>query len=182
MPKDIREILKERIIRKPELAKGHRDRFKIKLVKDNVVEKKNYSLLKIAAAILILISLGYYFKPDKSINSVNNSSQTFNLETVSPEMKQIENYYLTAINYELASIELSSEHKTILNQYLEKIANLTKQYSELTDSLKEEGLNEKTINALITNLQLRLHLLLELKDTLQDLKTPNKTKNEDIKV
>jgi hypothetical protein len=48
--------------------------------------------------------------------------------------------------------------------------------------LTEKEINEKTINALITNLQLRLQLLLELKDTIQEMKTPKTIKNENTTI
>jgi hypothetical protein len=82
----------------------------------------------------------------------------------------------------MASLETTPESEEVLNTYLEKIALLTEQYKELTGELSSKGINEKTINALITNLQLRLQLLLELKDTINELKNPKHIENEKLTV
>lgn len=181
MPKDIRDILKENSGRGLELSKDHRVNFEERLQKLNKPKVRNYFFLKIAASILIIVSIGYMAIIHQPTDGIKNSSQNssiVDLGTVSPEMKQIENYYLTAINYEMASLEVNPEAKEILDQYLEKISELTKAYKQLNIDLSQEGINEKTINALITNLQLRLQLLLELKDTINELKTSKITNNE----
>ena len=183
MPRDIRDILKEDKKDFIKLSDKHRENFESKLLKQHTPTKKNYFFLKVAASIAVLIGLAYYFIPNNGgIDETIPSTEITNLGSVSPEMKQIENYYLTAINYEMASLETTPESKEVLNTYLEKIALLTEQYKELTSELSSKGINEKTINALITNLQLRLQLLLELKDTINELKNPKHIENEKLTV
>lgn len=187
MPKDLRDIIKENSDRAV-LSEGHRERFEKRLQRINKPSKKNYYLLKIAASLLILFGVGYYFnynrgslKEDGNIEPL--SGQKFvSLGSISPEMKRVENYYLTAINYEMASLEVTPETKKVLDAYLEKIALLTTDYKNLSAELSEKGIDEKIINALITNLQLRLQLLIELKDTLNELKTTNTFKDEKISI
>ena len=183
MPKDIRDILKENSRRSLELSKDHRTKFEERLHRSKTPKVRNHIFLKIAASILIIasISIGYLalnHQPSEAINNSIQNSSIVDLGSVSPEMKQIENYYLTAINYEMASIEINPEAKEVMDKYLEKISDLTKAYKQLNIDLSENGITEKTINALITNLQLRLQLLLELKDTLNELKTSKITNNE----
>ncbi|MBT8385338.1 MAG: hypothetical protein KJO83_06485 [Bacteroidia bacterium] len=183
MPKDIRDILKENSRSALELSKDHRAKFEERLQKLHTPRVRNYLILKIAASILIIVSIGYLaitHQPSDGINNSQNSS-IVDLGTVSPEMKQIENYYLTAINYEMASLEVNPEAKEVLDQYLEKISELTKAYKQLNIDLSQNGITEKTINALITNLQLRLQLLLELKDTMNEIKT-SKTSNNEVTI
>ncbi|MCB0476006.1 MAG: hypothetical protein KDC69_10035, partial [Flavobacteriaceae bacterium] len=86
------------------------------------------------------------------------------------------------INYEMASLEVTPETKKVLDAYLEKVALLTADYKNLTAELSEKGIDEKIINALITNLQLRLQLLIELKDTLNELNTTNTFKDEKVSI
>ena len=182
MPKDIREVLKNESTDFLKLSNNHRDKFEDRLQQLQKPKKNNYQFLKVAATIVLLVSLGYFFIPNTTIEQPTNDVETVNLGSISPEMKQIENYYLRAINYEMASIEPSPESKAILDKYLKKIAELTKQYKQLSNDLTEKEINEKTINALITNLQLRLQLLLELKDTIQEMKTPKTVKNENTTI
>ena len=184
MPKDIRDILKENSGRGLALSEDHKTNFEMRLQKLHKPKVRNYIFLKIAASILIIVSIGYLAITHQPTDGINNSSQNssiVDLGSVSPEMKQIENYYLTAINYEMASLEVNPEAKEVLDQYLEKISELTKAYKQLNIDLSQNGITEKTINALITNLQLRLQLLLELKDTMNEIKT-SKTSNNEVTI
>jgi len=82
----------------------------------------------------------------------------------------------------MANIEPNDENKVVLDTYLKKIAELTAEYRKLCIDLTEKEINEKTVNALITNLQMRLQLLLDLKDTINEIKSSKKIKNENITV
>jgi len=153
------------------LSQNHRNRFKSKLNKE--LHKKLYKnrlLFKIAASVLILLSVGYFIKGSfKNTNQVVKKP-TLSINDLSPELGKIESYYITAINYELANLPLSANNKIVINTYLDKIEILSKQYKKLNNQLLKGNFNEKLINNLIDNLQLRLQLLLELKTQL------NKTK------
>ena len=97
-------------------------------------------------------------------------------------MKKIENYYLASIQTEISDLKKTPENKELLDGYLEKIGELTSDYKNLTEELNTEGLNEKTINALIDNLQLRLKLLYQLKEQLNELKNINLKNNENTQI
>lgn len=185
MPKDIRDILKEAKGSK-ELKENHRLRFEQRLKQLNKSKKKtNFFFIKVAASIMLVATIGYFLLPT---NPIDVESQTItaakitSLSSVSPEMKQIEDYYITAINYELSSIEIAQENQEILDDYLDKIGKLTDDYQRLNTELSKKGINEKTINALITNLQLRLQLLVQLKDILNEMKTSKNKENENSTV
>ena len=94
-------------------------------------------------------------------------------------MQKVENYYLSSINNEFAGLEKTTENQQLLDDYLEKIGKLDDDYQRLTNELAKSGINGKTVNALITNLQLRLQLLLQLKDQLNELQTRNTINNEE---
>ena len=182
MPKDIRDILKEAQSSKG-LKDNHRARFEKRLQQLHIPKKKkNFYFLKIAASIVLLVSLGYFAFNNSGIDMEKATIEAKNvdLNNVSPEMKQIEDYYLTAINYEIASLENTPENQLILDNYLEKIGKLTDDYRRLNKEISEKGINEKVVNAMITNLQLRLQLLLQLKDTLSELKTSKNKENATI--
>ncbi len=184
MPKDIREILKE-AQNSRELKENHRARFENRLQQLHKTKKRpTYFFLKVAASIAIILSAGYFMLDTNPtiIEDPIDSSNSINLSSVSPEMKQIEDYYVTAINYEIASLEVTSENQAILDDYLDKIGKLTDDYVRLNTELSKNGINEKTINALITNLQLRLQLLLQLKDTLNEMKISKNEENENVTI
>ena len=182
MLKDIRNIIKEESSESLKLSADHREKFEARLNQINKPKQKFYYFLKIAAALILLVSLGYFFLPPGSTKEITPEVKVVDIGSVSPEMKQIENYYLTAINYEMSNIEPSPENKLVLDTYLKKIAELTDEYKQLSIDLTEKEINEKTVNALITNLQLRLQLLLDLKDTLNEIKKPKTIDNENATV
>jgi hypothetical protein len=168
MPKDLRKMLRDEKFGTSDLSKNHRKKFE--------------SILRIAASFLIVVGLGssiFFF----STNSVEDTVETAKIESlgsISPELQKIENYYLASIQVELSNLEETPENKELLDSYLEKIGELTSEYKMLTAELNKEGLNEKSINALIDNLQLRLKLLYQLKEQLKDL--INTKQNENLQV
>lgn len=184
MPKDLRELLKDQKMTTDTLSKNHREKFKAKLHAElHPSIKPNNVLWKVAASILLIIGLSttvvYITKP---VNEPVEIAKFKSLGSISPELKTIENYYLANIQSEILNLEETPENKELLDDYLEKIAELTSDYKVLTQVLNNEGLNEKTINALIENLQLRLNLLYQLKVQLEELKKLNKTEDESIQV
>ena len=185
MPKDLREILKSETMEAGKLSKNHRKNFETKLRKELHSEKKESTMFwKIAASFLVIVGLGssiFYF----SNNTIVENTEIAKIESlgsISPELKTIENYYLASIQTEISNLEETPENKALLDGYLEKISELTDDYKGLTEELNKGGLNEKTINALIENLQLRLKLLYQLKEQLDELKKLNITENESIQV
>lgn len=188
MPKDIRKILHDAQEHELALPKGHKERFEGRLSSLHQTKKRpSFFFLKIAASLLVIVSLGYllldsYTKPGADQPVTETGFSFTSLGAVSPEMQKVENYYISAINYELASLEKTPENQQLLDEYLEKIGKLDDDYKRLNTSLAADGISEKTINALITNLQLRLQLLLQLKDQLNELQTRNDIKNENATI
>jgi ABC-type iron transport system FetAB ATPase subunit len=72
---------------------------------------------------------------------------------------------------ELASLEMSPDNKVVVDDFMDRLSELNKEYKSLNNELNEVGPNEQTIGALIKNLQLRLQLLLKLKEKLHQLKS-----------
>ena len=185
MPKDMRDIIKDAEQHPLDLRKGHRSRFEKRLsTMHNAKRSSIIFFMKVAASLLVLVGLSYFV-----INSIKGTdpgsdnqlapSKFTSLGSISPEMQKVESYYLTAINYELASLEDTPETKKLVDQYLEKIGKLETDRERLNTELAEKGLNEKTINSLITNLQLQLQLLLQLKDEINEIKLNNANNHEE---
>lgn len=180
--KDIREILKKDVEKKAELSTNHRLRFQQRLMEElheKSLAKKSYQWLYIAASIVVLLGLGIKFYPTggdvvSPIVNINPNTQTnqIRLGNVSPELKNLETYYVNTINYELSQLELTENNKELFDGYFTKIGELTKEYKSLTLELNKKGINDNTINALIGNLQLRLQLLKRMHKQLKELKNP----------
>lgn len=172
MQNDMRDLLKNDLKGALGLSKNHRAVFQKQLKKELHFKKTTqFYWIKIAASVLLIfgIGMGYFFKApmlDSKKVAVHNISS---LGGISPAFKNIENYYLTSINAEIANLDFSNKHKTLLHGYLAKNDELSKEYQQLSLEL-EKGVNEATITALIGNLQLRLKLMTQLKNHLNKLK------------
>ena len=174
MKVDLRERFKEeKMIR--ELPANHRSVFEKKL-KEELHQKKRIPMrfLSIAATVLVLFGLGFVFTLQQPVDERTSPQTTeVSLEDYSPELKKIENYYLTAINLELASLEVTDENRALLDDYLRRMNGLTKEYELLSKQLRADTIDEELINNLIDNLQMRLQLMVELKNELKKIKTAN---------
>ena len=178
MKVDLRDKLKnEKMWR--ELPADHRSRFEDRLNRE-LHQEKHYPLrfLAVAASLVLLFGLGYFMTlPVPQSQDTVQETVKVSLEEYSPELKKIENYYLTAINFELASLEVSEENKALLDSYLSKLNTLTREYELLSSKLEIDKIDEELINSLIDNLQMRLHLMIELKNELKNLKTEKDEKD-----
>lgn len=183
MPKDIRKMLENYPEESGSLSKNHSINFENKLMKEihqDKPKRQTYKWLSIAASFALLISVAVQFYPKDIIEtpSTVQNEKKISLGSISPELNTIEKYYTNSINLELSELELTDQNKEILDSYLIKIKELTTEYKTLTLELNTNGVNDETIDALISNLQLRLQLLKRLKKQLKDLKKLNSKQNE----
>lgn len=190
MQQDLRDLFKkDREEQKHQLKQGHETRF-LELLEEKLPkkEKKSFYVLKIAAAVLILVTVGYlgfkqYNAKDipktKIVEKADpiENSKGISLGDLSPDLKKVENYYTANINLELSKLEVSGENKGLVDSYMQQLADLNIEYKKLNTELNEMGPNDQTISALIQNLQLRLQLLQKLKKKLNELNT---SKNEQV--
>lgn len=161
-----------------ELPKNHRITFEKRLKKElHQKPKSSYGFLKIAATVVLLLSLGYYFIPKNNVPDSVEIEEAITLGSLSPELEKIENYYTNAIAYELTQLDISEDNKPVLDKYLEKLGELTDKYKSESAQLDIDKISEKSINALIDNLQLRLQLLLQLKEKLNTIKNNKDEQN-----
>ena len=91
------------------LSKGHKSRFEDRLELEFPKQKPSFSMMRIAASVALVVSLGfsgfYYFSSvDVSTNTINSMAD------ISPDLKKVEDYYLTHINFN--SQKLKSPMKT----------------------------------------------------------------------
>ncbi|NAY90400.1 hypothetical protein GTQ34_00575 [Muricauda sp. JGD-17] len=193
MAHDLKKMFaKQREKENPILKKGHEERFLSKLEAEmtiNTTKKKSGFpfWLQVAASVILFVSLGIYFfndgfnkkkETDTQIVDTNTSQKmegSISLGDLSPDLKKIENYYLSNINLQLSDLEVDPGNKEVMDSFMERLAELDAEYRRLNQELNQLGPNDHTINALVKNLQLRLQLLQKLKSKLNQLKS---SKNE----
>ena len=186
MAQDIRKLMQqEEGLAKGSMPKGHEERFLAKLEKDlpNRSQTSPIFWMKIAASFVIFFGLGfgaYHFFNQPKIDGLevvdtNKQDQpeavTKSLGDISPDLKKVEDYYLASINLELSKVKYTPETKELLDGYLKRLDELTKEYKRLTEELNTSGPNEMLVNALIDNLKFRLNLLYKLRNHVSELQS-----------
>lgn len=183
MAQDLRDLFnKNSTVGADKMEAGHEDRFLRKLEKELPKTKKTpNSFWKVAASIVVLFGIGLYFFTQGDIEPRDTElsdsdkpiekSKIFSLGDLSPDLKKVEDYYVSTINFELSKLELTEANKGLVDSYLDQLSELDEEYRRLNIELNEIGPNDQTINALIQNLQLRLQLLHKLKNKLNELKS-----------
>ncbi|WP_291868795.1 hypothetical protein [Maribacter sp.] len=190
MGQDLRKLFEEeRKGYKQLIGKGHEDRFLTRLDKEMPKATDiRFNFYKIAASILVLVSIGMYTYKQVSTSeeiqtivvSKDNGVEKIegiSLGDLSPDLKKVENYYVTNINLELSHLQVSKENKIMVDSFMEQLSTLNEEYKVLHKELNKIGPNDQTISAIIKNLQLRLQLLQKLKKKINQLKS---SKNEQV--
>ncbi|CAM4115200.1 hypothetical protein [Gillisia limnaea] len=199
MAQDIRELFKNDDFQSTEkLNKGHQKRFESKLEKElpQATRGSFYFYRKIAVVLIVALGVGLFFwntpgDPGNEIPLVNTLKEKdslkeiqengFQLSDISPEFKKIETYYLAGINLELANLGINNDNKALIDAFMLELEELDKEYQRLNAELNETGPNEQTIEAMVSNLQLRLDLLRRLKIKLNEIKKSKTNSYEDLK-
>jgi len=199
MGQDLRELLKGENPKKPTLAKGHEKRFEAMLneVLPETEMKPSFNWGKVAAIAIVFIAVtffGYQYLENFTGDNINtndnpivennandtNKTNQISLGDLSPDLKKVEDYYITGINVQLASLKIDPENKDLVDGYMRQLSTLDKEYQRLSIELNKEGPSEATITALIDNLKLRLELLFKLKSKLNEFKTQENEKIDNI--
>jgi len=154
---------------------GHQRRFLEKL---NQQEPKPKQLNfwkwgSIAAAITLLVILGSsMFAP--------RQPQEADLASVSPEMEQTQSFFTTTINAEIEALKQfdALENKKLIQNALQQVDKLEKDYQLLKEDLVESGNNKQVINAMIINFQNRIAVLEQVSETIERIQTLKNTTDE----
>ena len=193
MARDIKKMFENYTSEPSNLPDGHKARFEAKLTavfSEKISGKKKASIpwLKIAASVVLLIAVSFFGYQQLSKTSTNESdslnnavvgnnsenvkedTQQLTLADISPDLKKVQDYYMTGINVQLASLKITDENKDLVDGYMERLAELDREYTALNLELNKVGPTEATVTALIDNLKLRLDLLFKLKNKLKELK------------
>ncbi len=144
---------------------GHFERFKARQKKYN---KKSFRedfkfVLKIAAMVVFVLSLGIftYNQLYTSKTPVANLNNGVSLGEVSAEYKEVEQYLKSNVNTKLQELKnLKCEKGDIKKAtILEELNRLDVTYRTLQKELRSNENDERIINAMINNYQLRVNIL-----------------------
>lgn len=196
MAQDIRDIIKASPSKEPKLPKGHQARFEARLQANfspNTTLPASNAMqfwIKVAAVAIAFVAVsifGYYQLSknslgDSFVESVpgveSQSDETLvHLADISPDLKRVEQYYISGIKGALASLTITPDNKDVIDGYMQQLQVLDLEYESLNIELTQAGPTEQIITALVDNLKMRLDLLMKLKTKLKELK--NNT-NENI--
>lgn len=156
-----------------EPPEGHRKRFEIKLPH----RQKQIPWLKIAALLIIALlssviiyQNSYWFTNEDQIVESKRDKNNVNLNKISPKLATLENYYETSIQLQIAELQESEKFEEVFDAYFEELHLLELDYRSLKKKLITVGDQESIILSLIENLQLRLELMQNLEQHINELK------------
>lgn len=200
MAQDIRKMFQEDTTLPSNPPKGHQKRFEARLEEALPQENKKDSgrmfyFLRIAAVLVVVLGISFFFLnregeiggeqlTDAPVETETESaeeipvSKEYQLSDVSPEFKKIEDYYLASLNMELAKLDVNDSNKELIDSFMTQLAGLDREYQKLNAEINETGLTEGTIEAMVSNLQLRLDLLYKLKNKINDINQSKIKENE----
>ena len=159
-------------IYEPEI--GHFDRFNQKLDRKFKRPGFLYWSYGIAAGFLLLLGMGIFSQ---------NQSQT-NLASISPELKQTQDFFEGSIQYELKRLEKiqTPESKKIVDEGISKLEKMEEDYQKLQTELAKVGYNKTLINAMIQNYQQRIEVLQLIIENIEQTKHLNLNNHENSSI
>jgi len=167
-----------------EPSTGHLERFNRKLEKRfqvNIIKRSIVPYLLRAAVVTLLITLSSLWTWDHFIRSGSNR---MSLGQVSPQYKEVENYYIHQVNMmegEIVNVDLKSnpEQKTML---MKEMKSMDSTYVSLQKELKANPNDERIINAMIEHYQTKLEVMTYIVNQLKTIRNVNQNKKENEKV
>lgn len=161
---------------------GHQDRFLQKLNGTKTPPGKPgnrlirlWKPLSIAASIVILLTVG--------LNISSNLNRNATAE-VPEEIEKAQFYFTTLINKEIEKInaEATPDTKEVIEDAMKQIKKLEEDYKILEKSLVEDGNTKQLLHAMITNFQVRINLLEDVLEQIENVKQLKQTEYENIAI
>lgn len=163
-----------------EPLEGHFGRFEARLQK---AEKQNRtigfrSILRIAAiivfALLLVNQARLWLTPDKEEN--------ISLGSISPEYREVEFYYTTAIQTDMKQLAMLENEGLISDSEKQMLQKEQKEfdqmYQKLIEDLKANPDDERVINAMLEYYQARMNVLSMIVTKLKEVKQHKRSQNE----
>ena len=183
--KNIEEIIRSNkdFFEEAEPSNGHFERFNRKLEKRfqvTAIKRSIVPYLLRAAVVTLLITLSSLWTWDHFLRP---TSSRMTLGQVSPQYKEVENYYVHQVNLmegEIVNVDLKSnpKQKTML---LKEMKSMDSTYVSLQKELKANPNDERIINAMIEHYQTKLEVMTYIVNQLKTIRNDNQNKKENEK-
>ena len=184
--KTIDEIIRNNrdFFEEAEPSEGHLGRFERKLevrFGRAVVKRSIVPYLLKAAVVTLLVTLSSLWTWD---NFINPARKKMALGDVSPEYREVENYYLHQVNMmesEIKTFAIANdpEHTAVLKDEMREMDSV---YVQLQKDLKANPNDERIINAMIEHYQTKVEVMSYILNQLKELRNENQKPMEDEKV
>jgi hypothetical protein len=184
--KNIEDLIRNNkdLFEEAEPSKGHLERFNRKLEKRfqvNVPKRSIVPYLLKAAVVTLLVTLSSLWTWDHFIRT-SNSRMT--LGQVSPQYKEVENYYIHQVNLmegEIVNVDLKNnpDQKAML---LTEMKSMDSVYVSLQKELKANPNDERIINAMIEHYQTKVEIMSYIVSQLKTMRNGNQNNTENEKV
>ena len=183
--KTIEDIIRNNrdLFAEKEPSEGHFDRFSVKLeIRCHARAKRSIvPYLLRAAVVTLLVTLSSLWTWDHFIRT---GSSRMTLGQVSPQYKEVENYYLHQVNLmegEIVNTDLKNNpgQKDML---IKEMKSMDSVYVSLQKELKTNPNDERIINAMIEHYQTKLEVMTYIVSQLKTIRNDNLNKKEDEKV
>jgi hypothetical protein len=166
-----------------EPSEGHFDRFSVKLeIRCHARAKRSIvPYLLRAAVVTLLVTLSSLWTWDHFIRT---GSSRMTLGQVSPQYKEVENYYLHQVSLmegEITNTDLNNNpgQKDML---IKEMKSMDSVYVSLQKELKTNPNDERIINAMIEHYQTKLEVMTYIVSQLKTIRNDNLNIKEDEKV
>jgi hypothetical protein len=166
-----------------EPSKGHFERFNRKLEKRfriSTVKRSIVPYLLKAAVVTLLVTLSSLYTWDHFIRP---GSSRMTLGQVSPQYREVENYYIHQVNMmegEIINIDLKNnpDQKAVL---MNEMRSMDSVYVSLQKELKANPDDERIINAMIEHYQTKLEVMTYIVNQLKAVRNSNQNNKENEK-
>jgi hypothetical protein len=183
--KTIEELIRNNkdLFEDKEPSEGHFDRFSVKLeIRCHTKAKRSIvPYLLRAAVVTLLVTLSSLWTWDHFIRT---GSSRMTLGQVSPQYKEVENYYIHQVSLmegEIVNTDLKNnpDQKETL---MKEMKSMDSVYVSLQKELKVNPNDERIINAMIEHYQTKLEVMTYIVNQLKTIRNDNLNKKEDEKV
>ncbi|HEY5471528.1 MAG TPA: hypothetical protein VIK07_13490 [Bacteroidales bacterium] len=186
--KNIEDIIRDNKDRFEDMepSKGHFERFNRKLgnrFRVGLHKRSIVPYLLRAAVVTLLVTLSSLWTWDHFIRPSNNK---MTLSQVSPQYKEVENYYIHQVNMmesEIVNVDLKNnpDQKAMLFNEMKSMDSI---YVSLQKELKANPNDERIINAMIEHYQTKVEVMTYIVNQLKTVKNDNQksTENEKVKL
>ena len=167
-----------------EPSSGHMERFNRKLeirFQTNKIKRSIVPYLLKAAVVTLLVTLSSLWTWDHFIRSGSNR---MTLGQVSPQYKEVENYYVHQVNMmedEIVNVDLKNnpEQKALL---LKEMNSMDSTYVSLQKELKANPNDDRIISAMIEHYQTKLDVMTYIVNQLKTIRNLNQNKKDNEKI